>query len=173
MSCAALGFAVWLSACGGEDICLNCNAVPTPTPGPQNTVGLNGNIQRTESWFGPLSDVMVLVCVDSSSDFANCPTVYQTEVTVEGQFRRTRIDPGSLRVAFWVDQNEDGMIDPNDPFAELLDPESELVNVEEDETVTVSEAVVNFGARTAVAGIGVDPTPTPAPTSVPTPSPAP
>jgi hypothetical protein len=166
-------FAALLAACGGGDICLNC---PSGSPTPTTQVSLAGNISRL-SLFLPFDDVTVIVCLDLPPDqpATACTRFFLAAVAEDGTFSRTSIDPGSETIFFWVDQNNVGTIDPDDPIARLLDPEFELVDVTSGLTVNVVNAVVDFTDQTATADISVTttstatPTPTPSPTPTPTP----
>jgi hypothetical protein len=167
----AAALSLLLASCGGGDICLNCTA---GTPTPVVSVSLTGSISRL-SLFIPFDAVTVIVCLDLGPEqpATACNHFFLAPVDANGDFSRSRIDPGSEAIFFWVDQNEDGMIDPTDPIARLLDPEGELVDVSSGETVNVVNAAVDFTAQTATAEISITTTPTPTPTPIGTPTPTP
>ncbi len=162
--------AALLVACGGDDICLNCNPDSTPTPGPTTSVTLEGDILRL-STLDPLSSVVIVTCVDPAAGvpLADCSDAFTTQADNEGNFTRSRITAGALALFFWIDRNEDGQVDPGDPYAVLQDPESRLADVTGGETVDIQAAQVDFATQTAVATIVLSrtPTPTPVPTATP------
>ncbi len=137
---------------------------------------VTGNISRL-STFNPFSDVTVIVCVDlqEGQSVADCQKIFLTDAFSDGTFSRSGVDPGSEAIFFWIDENDDGTIDPDDPIARLQDPERLLDLVEAGFTVSVANAVVNFTTEEALATITVSasPTPTPTPSGSPTPTPKP
>jgi len=167
----AAALAGLLASCGGGDICLNC----TPgTPTPTILVSLTGNISRL-SILVPFDEVNVIVCLDLGPDqpASDCNRFFLAPVNSNGSFSRSSIEPGGETIFFWIDQNGDGMIDPGDQIARLLDPDGELADVTNGETVNVVNSIVDFTAQTATAQIFITTTPTPTPTPVTTPTPAP
>jgi hypothetical protein len=167
---AALGAA--LLACGGDDICLNCPN-GSPTPG-QSSVTVSGNIASSNPFTNPAS-ILVLICLglDPEQGPESCPDSFLTQPAVDGTFSRSNVDPGALSVFFWVDENDAGTIEPDDPIARLSDPEGLLDDVAAGRTVSIGNARIDFLAGVATASISVTQTPTPtptAPTATPTPS---
>lgn len=163
-----------LLGCGGEDICLNCPS-GTPTPGSSGVI-VTGNIASSTPFTSP-PNINVVICLDFDPEqgVANCPTTFLTVPNVEGTFSRSNVDPGRLTVFFWVDADDNGMIDPADPLAQLADPEGQLSDVRSGETATLANVRIAFldDSATATITVGQTPTPTPAPTSAqPTPSPS-
>ncbi|MEW6273290.1 MAG: hypothetical protein AB1689_28765 [Thermodesulfobacteriota bacterium] len=159
----AVAFAAGLLACGGDDICLNCpNGTPTATP----TVTVTGNIASSSPFTNP-NQINVLICVglEPGQDPASCPTSFLTVPSVEGTFSRTNVDPGALDVFFWVDENGSGMIEPDDPIAQLADPEGALDDVPSGRTVGIGNTRIQFLDGTATASISVTVTPTPTPSA--------
>ena len=74
---AAGGLALALIACGEDNICLNCGAVPEPTPGPRDVVSVEGNIRNWDTQ-DDLTRIKVIGCIDLAPDappeaFTNCP----------------------------------------------------------------------------------------------------
>ncbi len=159
-----------LVACGGDDICLNCDPDSTPTPGPTTSIKLEGDILRL-STLDPLGSVVVVTCVDPQAGvpLADCTDAFTTLADNEGHFSRTRISVGALGLFFWIDRNEDGRVDPTDPYAVLQDPEGKLSDVTGGETVAIEAAQVDFTTQTAIATIVLSrtPTPTPSPSTTP------
>jgi hypothetical protein len=160
---------LWIAGCG-KDICFGCSPNSSPTPG-SDSVTVMGNLKSLGSSAAPFGSVLITVCVglDPSEPFNQCTNPATTQANNDGTFERSDIDPGSERIAFWIDANVDGQIDSGDPFAELQDPRSELRNVLRGQIVTVADALVDFDAGTATADISVN-TPTPTPTSTATPA---
>lgn len=178
MTTAAVALVAGLLACGGEDICLNCPDGP-PTPSPMVTV--TGNITSSNPFTNP-AQINVLICVglEPGQDPSSCPASFLTIPSIEGTFSRTNVDPGKVDVFFWVDVNQNGTIEPDDPIAQLLDPEGQLAEVPAGRTVGIANARIQFLDNTATATISVTATPTPTPSSagptpsgVPTPIPSP
>ncbi|MBM4266906.1 MAG: hypothetical protein FJ144_09875 [Deltaproteobacteria bacterium] len=167
---AALSLATIALRCGGGDICLNCDAVPSPTVGPINTVTVVGTVSNAGVVLP--SDIIVIACVGlpaQQTDFNDCPSSSVGQVGSNNTFSIANVTPGALRVGFWAPRNVPATrIEPGDPFAELIGSPIELLaNVAQNQTVTISSAMVNFNNMTAQATIAVarTPTPTPAPTS--------
>ena len=172
----------WLAACGGKDLCLNCPG-GTPTPPGQNTVTVEGNVFSSTP--PAPGTVMELVCVGLSRSFTvdQCGqasaggTLYIINNDTSGNFSRTGVMAGAERIAFWWDQNNDGMIDPSE-IVELVDTSGQLGSVAGGDTVSIANAAVTFPNATlpngsASATITVTSgTPTPQPTPTETPGPA-
>jgi hypothetical protein len=168
----ALLLAVTLASCGGSDICLQC---PTGTPTSTPTVTVTGNIANTTPFQNP-STINVIICLNppASGSVENCGQTFLTDVNTQGQFTRTNVSPGPLAIFFWVDVNNDGMVDPGDPIAQLTDSQGLLDNVQAGQTATIANANINFNTNTATASITISVTPTPVPTAgSPTPTPQP
>ncbi len=165
-----------LLGCGGEDICLNCpDGTPTPTA---SAVVMTGNIASSTPFTTP-PNINVVICLgfDPVQGVENCPRTFLTVPNVEGTFTRNNVSPGALTVFFWVDVNQNGMIDPDDPLAQLADPEGQLSDVAAGQTATLADVRIAFleGRATASISVTQTATPTPAPTSTgaqPTPSPS-
>ena len=64
---AAGGLALALIACGEDNICLNCGAVPEPTPGPRDVVSVEGNIRNWDTQ-DDLTRIKVIGCIDLAPD---------------------------------------------------------------------------------------------------------
>jgi len=160
-----------LAACGGDDICLNCPS-GTPTPG-SSGVTVTGNIASSSPFTSP-PNINVVICVgfDPDQGVQNCPDTFLTVPSVEGSFTRSSVDPGALTVFFWVDADDNGMIDPTDPLAQLADPEGQLSGVAAGQTATLGNVRIQFldGSATATITVGQTPTPTPS-AAQPTPTP--
>ena len=160
--------------CGGSDICLQC-PTGTPTPG-QSGVIVTGTIVSIIPNQTP-SNVTVVICVDlpAGGTADNCTPSFFTSVSTQGTFSRNNVTSGSETIFFWVDSNDDGTIDPEDPLAQLIDSESRLADVQAGQTVTLANVSISFNNDTATADITVGLTPTPTPSAVqatPTPTPA-
>jgi len=165
-------FAGALVACGGDDICLNCPS-GTPTPG-SSGVTVTGNIASSSPFTSP-SSINVVICLglDPTQGVQNCPDTFLTVPNVEGSFTRSNVDSGALSVFFWVDEDDNGMIDPDDPLAQLSDPEGQLDDVAAGQTATLGNVRIQFLDGTASATITVGQTPTPTPSAaqpIPTPT---
>lgn len=159
-------------ACGGEDICLQCPD-GTPTPGQSGAI-VTGNIVSSNPSTNP-SAMTVIVCVglDAGGDPSNCPNSFFTTPSTDGTFTRRNVTAGAETIFFWVDADQNGTIDPDDPLARLIDNEGILEDVQSGQTVTIASARINFVGQTATADISIGLTPTPTPTAVqvtPTPS---
>lgn len=158
-------------ACGGEDICLQC-PMGTPTPG-QSGVTVTGQIANINPFTSP-ANVNVVICVglEENQSIDDCPNQFLTSASITGEFTRNNVQAGAETIFFWVDEDGNGMIDPDDPLAQLADPESQLSNVQNGQTVTLASVRIQFLENTATANItvGLTPTPTPSATTTPTPS---
>jgi hypothetical protein len=163
---AALGLAALLASCGGADICLGCDG-NTPV-NPENQVTAQGNVFQIQNSAALVEDVRVVFCVNSDDpDFDQCVDTYATRVGADGNFSRSGINSGSLRVAFRLDPNDNGSFEPDEPFAELQDPNGFLGNVGPRQSVTLADVIIDFNSRTATADIskGSATSPTPRPTA--------
>lgn len=158
-------FAGGLLACGGDDICLQCPE-GTPTPGQSGAI-VTGNIVSTNPQTNP-SSITVIVCVglETGQSITNCPNSFYTTANTEGDFTRKNVIAGAETIFFWVDANQDGTIDEDDPQATLIDTEGELEDIQSGQTVTVANTRIDFVNQTATATITVGLTPTPTPTAV-------
>ena len=159
-------------ACGGPDICLQC---PTGTPTPTSAVTVTGTIVNTTPFQNPAT-INVIICLNlpSGGTVQDCNQSFLTDVNTQGQFTRNSVSPGPETIFFWVDMNGDGMIDTNDPIAQLTDSQGLLGDVQAGQTVTIANANINFTTETATATITVSLTPTPTPSPfTPTPTPQP
>ena len=56
--------------CGGDDICLNCEAVPTPTPGAPQVLTVSGNILSFDTR-DPIESILSIGCIDLNSSSAS------------------------------------------------------------------------------------------------------
>lgn len=161
-----------VSACGGGDICLQCPD-GTPTPGQSGAI-VTGNIVSTNPQTSPAS-ITVIVCVglEPNQSITSCPNSFYTTATSEGDFTRRNVIAGAETIFFWVDANNDGTIDMDDPQATLIDTEGSLDDIRSGQTVTIANTRIDFVNQTATATITVGLTPTPTPTAVTTtPTPA-
>lgn len=161
-----------LLGCGGDDICLQCPQ-GTPTPGQSGAI-VTGQIVSTNPFVSP-SSINVVICVglQEGQSVENCPNTFITTATTEGTFRRTNVQAGGETVFFWVDSDGNGMIDPDDLLAQLVETQGALDDVRSGQTVTLSSARIAFLENTATADITVANTPTPTPSAVqPTPTPS-
>jgi len=159
-----------LLACGGDDICLNCPN-GTPSPGTQS-VTVSGNIASSNPFTSPPA-INVVICLGLNEEgLEGCPTTFFTVPNNDGTFSRSNVEAGALSIFFWVDQNQNGMIEPDDLIAQLSDPEGLLDDVGAGRTVNVGNARILFLEGTATASITVTttPTPTPSPGASPTPT---
>ena len=164
----ALSLALLLASCGGKDICLGCDG-NTPV-NPENQVSAQGNIFQIQNSAALVEDVRVVFCVNSDDpDFDQCVDTYATRVGADGNFSRSGINSGSMRVAFRLDPNDNGAFEPGEPFAELQDPNGFLGNVGPRQSVTLADVIIDFNAMTASAdiskGTATSPTPRPSPTN--------
>lgn len=165
--------AATLVACGGPDICLQC-PTGTPTPGQSGAI-VTGNVATINPNQTP-TNVTVVICVDlpAGGTAQDCTQSFFTDVTTQGQFTRNNVKPGSETIFFWVDANNDGIIDPGDPLAQLTDTQGRLGDVQAGQTVTLADVAIAFTDNTATATISVGTTPTPTPSAfqaTPTPRP--
>lgn len=167
------GLAAGLLACGGDDICLQCPD-GTPTPGQSGAI-VTGQIVNTNPFTNPASiNVVICVGLDPNEGVENCPNTFITTANTQGDFTRNNVVAGSETVFFWVDADQNGMIDPDDPLAQLVDTQGALESVRSGQTVTLSSVRISFVDDTATATISVTNTPTPTPTAFqPTPTPSP
>lgn len=158
---AAGGLALALIACGEDNICLNCGAVPEPTPGPRDVVSVEGNIRNWDTQ-DDLTRIKVIGCIDLAPDappeaFTNCPNTGNGFPDSSGNFAfefRNEAE-GTLQIAFWVCRREPedcGRIEPTDDFARLEDPDGTLSDVDTGETAEISNVSISFSDRTAEAG---------------------
>ncbi len=191
MALLVLGFV----RCGGDDICLNCEAVPTPTPGPRDVITVKGSINSL-STFDDISDVVVIACFDldpalvAPEDFNNCPAFTKGSPDADRNFNLTNNlslidqDQADIRVAFWISQQNPkvGTIMDGDLFSELTEVSSQVQNLRDVRlgwTAAINPVDVDFttvapGVAAGVATtdrIAVTITPTATPTPAPTPEP--
>lgn len=180
--------------CGGGDICLNCDAVPTPTPGPRDVITIDGSIDANN--FGiDISTIRVIACFDldpSITDpkaFDNCPAKTQVQpdsnrnFTITNNLSTIGQTEASIRIGFWVPQQtivDPVLIEDGDFFAELTEIESEVSKLEDvrvgytaqifpvDITFAVVPDETGFG-RTDRINVLLSPNATPTPTPEPTP----
>lgn len=155
-----------LAGCGGKDICLGCEGNTTPSP--QTLVTVQGDIFQIQGSSALPEQVRVVICVDFEGDFLSCQNTFTTSVDSSGNFSRSRVSAGSLRVGFRLDPNDDGTFAPDEPFAELEDPNGFLTNVQGGRTVSILSVTIDFAAETATAAeitVRTTPTPTPSPAS--------
>ncbi len=186
--------ALMIARCGGNDICLNCDAVPTPTPGPRDVITIEGSIDANN--FGiDVTTIRVIACFDldpSITDpkaFDDCPGKTQVEPDSDRNFTITNnlstIDQtqASIRLGFWVPQQvivDPVLIEDGDFFAELTEVESEVSKLEDvrlgytaqtfpaDVTFSVVPDETGFASTDRInVFITPDTTPTPSPTSTP------
>jgi len=179
---------LFAARCGGSPLCLNCDAVPTPTPGPRDVITITGSI---DSWttFDDVTDIVVIACFDldpsrtSPEDFNDCPTKSSTTPDEDRNFSLTNNlsvidqDEANIRIAFWISRQEPkgGTIQPGDDFAELTEIASAVQNLEDvrtGQTAQISPVDVDFTTMIAsTSQVRVftppDPTPTPNPQSTP------
>jgi hypothetical protein len=160
-----------MAACGGDDICLADSCDPDASPTPAYTVSVTGNVSRFTTFVSDPTTVTVIVCIGlaEGDDATSCPKSFLAQVTSSFTFARSGIEPGSETIFFWVDENQNGEIDPGDPLAQLSDPARALVGVGSGEQVSVTNAVVDFPVQVATATISVGRAPTPTPAPLPTP----
>ncbi len=160
-----------IAACGGDDICLSGNCDPDTSPTPSYTVSVSGNVSRFTTLVSDPTTVTVIVCVGlpEGDDASACPKSFLAQVTSSFTFARSGVEPGSETIFFWIDEDQNGQIDPGDPLARLSDPNRKLVGVGSGEQVSVTNAVVDFPIQTATATITVGRAPTPTPAPQPTP----
>lgn len=170
----ATAIAFLLGSCGGGPICLNC----TPgTPTPVASVTVTGNVLRFAPFVNPsVTTVTVIVCVNlgAGQDVSQCPEIFLADVDGTSlTFTRPGVAGGPETIFFWIDQNNDGMVNPTDPISQLQDPNNLLADVQVGMTVTVGNAVVDFTTKMSTATISVTTTPTatPTPSGSPTPTP--
>jgi hypothetical protein len=162
-----LGFAALLASCGGADICLGCDGNSTPSP--QNLVTATGNINQIVGSAALVEDVRVIFCVGFDGPFLDCTNTFSTTVDTNGNFTRSRLPKGSLRVGFRLDPNDNGMFEPTEPWAELEDPNGFLTNLTGGQTANILDVTIDFDTNTATATqITVTTTPTPTPNPNPT-----
>jgi hypothetical protein len=159
---AALVLAALVASCGGKDICLGCDGNSTPSP--QNQVTVTGNVNQIVDSSALLQQVRVVFCVDFTGDFLECDNTFTASVDSAGNFSRSRLPRGSLRVGFRLDPDDDGTFEPDEPWAELEDPRGQLTNLSGGQTVQLFDITIDFGANTATAAeIRVVNTPSPTP----------
>lgn len=178
--------------CGGNDICLNCDAVPTPTPGPRQRIAIEGSIN---SWtgFSAIEDIVVIACFDldpsltSPTAFNDCVEKTFTRPNADRNFNLTNDlsvinqNQASIRIAFWVnpEANPASEISDGDSFAELTQAASavaELEDVSLGRTVQINPVDVVFAVvpdsgvgTTARIQVLITPEATPTPAPEPTP----
>lgn len=192
----AVGLALMALAivrCGGNDICLNCEAVPTPTPGPRDVITIEGSIDSNN--FGiDITTIRVIACFDldpsltAPSAFNDCPAKTQVfpdsnrNFTITNNLSTIDQEEASIRLGFWVPQQvivDPVLIEDGDFFAELTEVADEVANLEDVRTGwtaqifpvdivfdTVPSSGVGTTDRVNVF-ITPDATPTPSPTSTP------
>ncbi|HAC81290.1 MAG: hypothetical protein P8K76_14660 [Candidatus Binatia bacterium] len=147
-----------LSGCGDSDICLGCDPSSTPTPNPENSVDVIGDI------FSAIpstlySELRVLVCTNrpSSTPPLDCGG-RNTEPDDNGDFALTKVSPGALEVFIYLRFD-------TAQLATLQDPGDKLSNITRGETVDVQSITVNLTTGVADASyIEIGPTATPTPT---------
>lgn len=166
---AALGWT--MASCGGDDICLADSCDPDVSPTPSYTVSVSGNVSRFTTLVSDPTTVTVIVCVGlpAGSGASACPKSFLAQVASNFTFSRSGVEPGSETIFFWIDENQNGEIDPGDPLARLSDPTGRLEEVGSGEQVSVTNAVVDFPVEVATATITVGRSPTPTPAPQPTP----
>ena len=152
-----------LSRCGGDDICLNCNAGPTPTPGPRQLITLDGSVQDASPSILPLDDVIVIACFDldpaltEPQAFNDCPAASRVDLDANRNFNLTNdLDvigesSAATRIAFWLPQRSDGQpaltIQDGDYFGELTgeaDQVQKLSDLRLGQTAQISPVFVSF-----------------------------
>lgn len=161
---AAISLSVGFSGCGGSDICLGCDPDATPTPNPENSVLVEGDLYAVIP-DTLVEDMVVLVCTDreESTPAVDCGGRSVRPDGV-GDFAVEKVRPGRLEVFFYP------LADATQ-IAQLDDPESVLANVRAGETAEIQSVTVDLGTGLAEAlHISVGPTPTPTPTPSPTPA---
>ncbi|MBU6281970.1 hypothetical protein KGQ64_06985 [bacterium] len=163
--------ALAIAACGGDDICLSGSCDPDTSPTPSYTVSVTGNVSRFTTLVSDPTTVTVIVCVGlaEGADASACPKSFLAQLTSNFTFARSGIEPGSEAIFFWIDEDQNGEIDPGDPLARLSDPNGRLRAVGSGEQVSVTNAVVDFPVQVATATITVGRSPTPTPAPQPTP----
>ena len=156
---AFLTIGLAISGCGGSDICLGCDPSSTPTPNPENSVDVIGDV------FSVIpstlyTDLRVLVCTDRPATTAPLDCGGRiTEPDDEGDFSISKVSPGALEVFFYLR-------DDAEELATLEDPDEKLANVTRSETVDIQSITVNLDSGLAEASyiqIGPSATPTPTP----------
>jgi hypothetical protein len=162
-----------LLACGGDDICLQCPS-GTPTPGVSGAI-VTGQIASVNPFTNPASiNVVICVGLEEGQSVEDCPNTFLTTANTQGEFTRNNVQAGAETIFFWVDVDQNGMIDPDDPLAQLVDTEGQLDDVQSAQTVTLANVRIQFLQNAATADISVGLTPTPTPSAVqPTPTPTP
>ena len=156
-----LSLPLFLAGCGGSDICLGCDPSSTPTPNPENSVDVIGDI------FSAIpatlyTDLRVLVCTDrpSTTPPLDCGG-RNTEPLDDGDFSISKVTPGSLEVFFYLRTDAEEL-------AALEDPDEKLTNITRGETVDLQSITVNLNTGSAQASyIQIGPTATPTPTPDP------
>jgi hypothetical protein len=158
----ALVLGVAIASCGGSDICLGCDG--NSTPAPNTLVAVQGGIFQIQGSSAVPEQVRVVICVDFTGEFLACQNTFTTSVSSSGDFSRTRITEGALRVGFRLDPDDDGNFEPDEPWAELEDPDGFLDSVAGGETAQVLDVTIDFSGNTATAAeikIVTSPSPTP------------
>jgi hypothetical protein len=145
----ASALAAVIASCGGSDICLGCDGNSTPSP--NTLVAVQGGIFQIQGSSALPEQVRVVICVDFTGAFLDCQNTFTTGVSSSGDFSRTRITEGALRVGFRLDPNDDGTFEPTEPWAELQDPDGFLDNVAGGETAEILDITINFTDETATA----------------------
>ncbi|MDG2303867.1 MAG: hypothetical protein P8R42_04285 [Candidatus Binatia bacterium] len=169
--------------CGGDDICLNCEAVPTPTPGAPQVLTVSGNILSFDTR-DPIESILSIGCIDLPSDappeeFTSCLPTGEAYPDSAGNFDfRITVDAtSSLDLAFWICRRNEGRcgrIEPGDEFAQLSDPDNKLQDILRGWTASISGIDIDFETQTATAGVirtFRSPTATPTPSTEATPTP--
>jgi hypothetical protein len=152
---------VAFSGCGGSNICLGCDPDTTPTPNPENSVAVDGDI-FTVIPDTLLDELVVLACSERPPETAplDCGG-RSTQPTNDGEFSISKVSEGALEI-FVYRRTDTSLI------AELEDPTGVLGDVRAGETADIQSMTVNFNTGIATAlhiDVGSTPTPTPAPTA--------
>jgi hypothetical protein len=155
---ATLFLTFGLSGCGESDICLGCDPSSTPTPNPENSVDVIGDVFSVIP-SNLYSDLRVLVCTNrvSTTPPLDCGG-RNAEPDDNGDFAVSKVSPGALEVFFYLrfDSAE---------LATLEDTDDKLSNITRGETVDIQSITVNLTTGLAEASyIQIGPTATPTPT---------
>jgi hypothetical protein len=152
-----------LAGCGGSNICLGCDPDATPTPNPENSVTVLGDLFTVIPDI-LLDELVVLVCSDRPAETAPLDCGGRSaQPDNDGAFSISKAREGSLELFIYrrTDTNQ---------IAELEDPTDELGNVRAGETADIQSITANFNTGIATAlhiDVGPTPTPTPTPTATP------
>lgn len=158
---SALALSIGISGCGGSDICLGCDPDATPTPNPDNSVQVEGDLYAVIP-DTLVEDMVVLVCTDrdESTPAVDCGG-RSTRPDSIGDFSIEKVRPGALEVFFYP-------LGDASQLAQLDDPNDRLGDVRASESATIQSITVNLGTGIAEAlNISVGPAPTPTPTPAP------